>query len=559
VAGAISVWNKNLSLEETLGILRKNKYVIQLPSEWALCIINLQCVKNIDIINQDIFRTPDNVFSICKCHLIWTAKSLAVYFCNGGYMRFFTVLFLAILPAVLSPNNAECQTLMGWQLNESNTGLAGVGIDRDTLPLCSLQPDEYGWLWPDSGTVIRDKRIENPVCLAAGGITIERCWFKLTVDPGNGMSMITDFDFNRMKSCTAANTIRDCDIDGTFLADTDNTRSGFPTVGSVGNWQRNNIYGVGCGWYAGGNNVPILVENNYVHDLRTGTTSHDDGMTVRSRSSPCSIFRNNRINAATIHTTGAFFLQATFGFLDSIYVEGNFLEGNGYNLILEWNGNGYGRIWASNNRFRFNQYGTGYVDGGGGWLGWQDMYLNDSTQPDNKGAVVSEPRPATDTSLRTPGDLQAILQSSGHVRLTWNDSSTLEKGFRIERSAGSGTSIGIDMKDSNTSVYYDTGLSAGSYTYRVASYGKAGMSGYSNEAQVIVTTSVSSLQNSRTMFMPARVRSIISISSRMEFDALSNRTDIELYTVNGTRLNGSRAVSSGVFLICEKASVTVKK
>jgi hypothetical protein len=462
---------------------------------------------------------------------------------------------LAVLGLLLTVGSAQAQTLMGWQLNETNTGLAGVGIDRDTLPLCSLQPDQYGWLWPATGTVIRGKRIENPICLQAGNITIEQCWFKLTVDPGSGMPMITDFNFNTMKSCTLANVVRDCDIDGTFLADTGGTRSGFPSVGSVGVWQRNNIYGVGCGYVAGGNGVPILVENNYIHDLRTGATSHDDGLTLRSRSAPRTYIRGNRIDATTIHTTGALFLQATFGFLDSMYIEGNLLEGNGYNLILEWNGYGYGRVWAMNNRFRPAMYGSGYVDGGGGWLGWQDMYLNDSTKADNRGTALNEFMPQANAALAAPGNLVVTLPLRNQAHLAWNDNAASEKGFRVERSVDGGAYLGINLIDSNTTVYDDTGLTAGNYAYRVAAYNKSGLSGYSNVTPVQVSLSVRRGQADRHSPM-AMERPSYSAS---ELSRICRGSGLVLYTVDGARLRAAGAISRGLFVVRDGERGAVRK
>jgi hypothetical protein len=466
-------------------------------------------------------------------------------------MRVFLAPALVILLAAATTGAPSAQPRMGWQLTASNTGLAGVGINRDTLPLCDLKPDQYGWLWPASGTVIREKRIENPICLAAGNITIERCWFKLTVDPGNGMPMITDFDFNRMKACSSAVTIRDCDIDGTFLPDPAGSRAGFPSVGTVGAWQRNNIYGVGCGWVSSGNGIAILVENNYIHDLRTGLTSHDDGLTIRSRTSPISVFRNNRIDAHTIHCTGALFLQATFGFLDSLYIEGNLLEGNGYNLILEWNGYGYGRIRARNNRFSPVGFGAGYVDGGGGWLGWQDMYVNDSTKTDNKGAIVEEPKAAIGHDLAAPENLFAAPQQSNQIRLTWTDATAAEKGFRIERAINGGAFIGIDMVDSNVTAYNDAYTGAGSYSYRVAAYNKSGLSAYSNVFSLQVNASARFQEKRQRSFVHVLVRLLCSVGA---FPDQLRQRNIEVFSLDGGRLSTAGPGGQGVFLIREKAA-----
>jgi hypothetical protein len=203
------------------------------------------------------------------------------------------------------------------------------------------------------------------------------------------------------------------------------------------------------------------------------------------------VVRNNRIDCTTTHTTSAVMLQATFGFLDSILIENNLLEGNGYNLILEWAGNGYGcAIQARNNRFRPLQYGTGYVSGGCGWLGWQDNYLDNPAQADHRGSVVAEGLPQQNSALTAPNNLQATVQLQNRVRLTWTDRTGTELGFRIERALSGGAYRAVLMTSQNTTACTDTGLAAESYTYRVAAFNKDGLSGYSNVASAQAQSSI---------------------------------------------------------------------
>ena len=81
----------------------------------------------------------------------------------------------------------------GWELDETNTGLAGVGIDRATLPLYD------GPAKPAAGAVIVGKRIETALDLSAGNITIERCWIHPTAI-GRGNSVIVTFDNNNAQA-----------------------------------------------------------------------------------------------------------------------------------------------------------------------------------------------------------------------------------------------------------------------------------------------------------------------------------------------------------------------
>jgi hypothetical protein len=80
-----------------------------------------------------------------------------------------------------------------------------------------------------------------------------------------------------------------------------------------------------------------------------------------------------------------------------------------------------------------------------------------------------------------PTNLLVNGVSSSQLTLTWNDNSTNETGFRIERSiAGSGRWIQIGTVGTNVKTYTDSGLSAASkYAYRVSATTATGTSGYS--------------------------------------------------------------------------------
>src|SRR5262245_61698970 len=79
----------------------------------------------------------------------------------------------------------------------------------------------------------------------------------------------------------------------------------------------------------------------------------------------------------------------------------------------------------------------------------------------------------------------------GQLTLTWNDNSTNENGFAIQRKLGTnGTYTQIATVGTNTTSYVDTGLTTGaSYCYKVDSFNAAGTSPFSNESCGIVPTS----------------------------------------------------------------------
>ncbi|MBA2557433.1 MAG: fibronectin type III domain-containing protein, partial [Chloroflexi bacterium] len=87
-----------------------------------------------------------------------------------------------------------------------------------------------------------------------------------------------------------------------------------------------------------------------------------------------------------------------------------------------------------------------------------------------------------------PTRLAATAVSSNQIDLSWQDNSTDESGFEIERAPDSGGSPGswlqIATVAANTTSYADAGLPAATaYHYRVRAYNANGRSGYSNAAQ----------------------------------------------------------------------------
>jgi hypothetical protein len=281
--------------------------------------------------------------------------------------------------------------LRGWELNEGNTGLAGVGVVKEKLSAYR------GPAKPAAGARISEMRIDAPLDLSAGGIVIERCWIRpLVISRGN--HILTTYDNNRNAAPVRTMvTVKDCDIDGTALSAYD--VCGACAFSGGGTVLRCNIYGVGSGiaiWHVDPG-MEVLVEGNYIHGLRAWgdsrtNGSHNDGFTIRDYAGPSAVVRNNRIDCSSGNDTGAFFLQPFSGPIDNVTVEGNLLEGAGYQMQLGRQNFDYGRnMRASDNRFSGTGFGSGYVDRKGlpyGWAEWTDNYLNDPRMPGNKGAPV---------------------------------------------------------------------------------------------------------------------------------------------------------------------------
>lgn len=141
-----------------------------------------------------------------------------------------------------------------------------------------------------------------------------------------------------------------------------------------------------------------------MHNLRAygdpaTTGSHNESFTIRDFPTAANPNRrltviNNRFDSSSGSDTGALFIQTLGDDIGHVTVQGNLLEGYGYQLVLEaGHGNIYGQnMRANNNRFSGTGYGAGYVDDKGlgyGWAEFNSNYLNDPAAADNQGAAVS--------------------------------------------------------------------------------------------------------------------------------------------------------------------------
>lgn len=287
-----------------------------------------------------------------------------------------------MLPVIMTLLLLPCcgnNPLNGWDINETNTGLAGAGVDGASLPLYA------GPVRPASGTVIRLMRIDRQLDFSEGDITIEKCLVQ-PVSVGAGTPL------------TGGNLyIIDSEIDGSLILNDDDIAF---SMGYSGNGAviRCYIHDTGSGIALGQSDSEVIADGNYVHRLRagfnSGGASHTDGFTLRYYTGPCAKILNNRFDCSSGHDTGALFLQPTYGLIKNIHIEGNLLEGGGYTLMLEARGYGYGSLLeVVNNRFNPSGFGVGYVDGGSGWDIWENNYMYDPSADECRGEIVAAPEP----------------------------------------------------------------------------------------------------------------------------------------------------------------------
>ena len=300
-------------------------------------------------------------------------------------------------PPTTPPTTPPTGLLKGWELNASNVGLAPKGLN------CASLPEYTGSTSPAAGTVIKNVRVTKGLSLYAGNITIEQSCIQPTT-LNQGQHIVTTNGPCGQNSCPVAPTpvyIRDSEIDASKLsASTIGKSCAFLGVGTL---ERNYMHGMGTGicFFNTGSQLNATATNNYVHQLRHDADSHNEAATIRDFETDKNpnrrlVFLNNRFDSSSGQDTGALFIQTYGGNIDQVTVEGNLLEGQGYQLGLEAGfGNTYGRnMKAINNRFTGTGWGAAYVTRNGvsyGWGEWKDNYLYKPGATDAQGSAIGAP------------------------------------------------------------------------------------------------------------------------------------------------------------------------
>ena len=86
-----------------------------------------------------------------------------------------------------------------------------------------------------------------------------------------------------------------------------------------------------------------------------------------------------------------------------------------------------------------------------------------------------------------PSNLVATAVSGSQIDLTWDDNSSNENAFKLQRQPSGGSWTTVDWPAANKTSYSDTGLSAGSYCYRIRSHSAGGFSAYVDSTPACVT------------------------------------------------------------------------
>jgi len=99
-----------------------------------------------------------------------------------------------------------------------------------------------------------------------------------------------------------------------------------------------------------------------------------------------------------------------------------------------------------------------------------------------------EPPPSA-TAPAAPANLRASVSGKTNAKVNWQDKSTNESGFYVERQLNGGSWQKVATVSANSTSFTDSKLQRGqSYTYRAQAYNTAGSSSYSNTAALTVGT-----------------------------------------------------------------------
>jgi hypothetical protein len=259
-------------------------------------------------------------------------------------------------------------SVYGWGLTAGNTGLAGAGVDRSTLPVFSGPIT--------AGMTISQKRLGAVDLSNVPNVTLDRVWIRstarqaLVVGPGT--------------------VIKDSDIDGS--TGPQGERIGIYGNVSAGSYaiQRVQVTGMSIGAWLDGSGSGSMT-GTYIHDMVSIAGAHVDGFTRRDGTGAL-VIGGSRIDASGPSVTGAFFLQNTWGGrIGGVVLRDSYLEGAGYLLTLENKGAGTS-VGLNNVRTRPTGYGDATRTGAVTYDQWVDVNRYDATKlPAAAGTTVNRP------------------------------------------------------------------------------------------------------------------------------------------------------------------------
>jgi RHS repeat-associated protein len=144
-----------------------------------------------------------------------------------------------------------------------------------------------------------------------------------------------------------------------------------------------------------------------------------------------------------------------------------------------------------------------------------------------------------------PSELGAVVISSTRVDLSWNDNSTNETNYVLERATGSGGFGLLETLSADATTYVDTTVEASTaYTYRIKATNSAGSSLYSNIATITTPSS------STPPAAPTNLTAVAINSNRVDLAWTDNSGDETEFVIE-------RAIGSAEFVLLATVGANV--
>ena len=130
-----------------------------------------------------------------------------------------------------------------------------------------------------------------------------------------------------------------------------------------------------------------------------------------------------------------------------------------------------------------------------------------------------------------PSNLTATVVSNFHINIYWQDNSSQEDGFKVDRKTGAGgTYAQVGTAGADSTGYQDAGLTcATEYYYRVRSYNAMGSSGYAGEVNAATGTCPAA---------PSNLQAAAVSASRVDLTWSDNSSDESGFQVERKRGTG---------------------
>lgn len=298
--GKIRVYGVNGSWISTFQPVKSEEHTTVLPSGAYLFVPDPDSPSRLSHPSGTLGKTGVAITLACS-HSYYTAKELSASEGDTG---------LAI-------------SMSMWFPDAGNTGVPAGTVLKDSGP---IRVDK-------NGTIVENMNVDGDIDVYADNVIVRNCKVKVT----NG--------YWGIQTRSTGSTVSNCEINGTAGSGSGQGVRGLKEV----DVSRCNIYGFSDGVMTDVGRI----EDNYIHDLKGGPTSHHDGI-QNGGGGPCIIRHNTILNPNG--ETSAIALFQDFDVPHDVLTEFNLLAGGGYTVY-----GGTGDKGATSNiRFLNNRFSTRY-------------------------------------------------------------------------------------------------------------------------------------------------------------------------------------------------------